>query len=118
MSEGQSAENRDAERIEAAVRKPAGEMSSRRRRRSGKTDEPPDERMIVIRHRVDRAVDARTTAAARVRIRIVVRFVVATGVDTVIVLGGLIAPAVLRSYDLDLDHRPMLRCHLRSDRKG
>jgi hypothetical protein len=75
-------------------------------------DEPPDERMIVIRHRADSAVDAPTKAAARVRIRVVVRFVVAIGVVTVIVVGGLIAPAVLRSYDLD--HRLTLRCHVTS----
>jgi hypothetical protein len=75
-------------------------------------DGPPDERTNVTRHRDDHAVNAPTRTAARGQCRAVVRFVVGIGVIVVVVVAGLIAPAVLRSYDLD--HRLTLRCQVTS----
>jgi hypothetical protein len=66
----------------------------------------------VTRHRDDQGTDTAATAARRKQRRAVIRFVLGIGVIIVIVVAGLIAPAVLRSYDLD--HRLTIRCDVTS----
>lgn len=61
----------------------------------------------MTRHRDDHSGGG-TTATGRAPRRAVVRFVVAIGVVVVIIVAGLVAPAALRSYDLD--HRITIHC--------
>lgn len=61
----------------------------------------------MTRHRDDHSGGG-TTATGRAPRRAVVRFVVASGVVVVIIVAGLVAPVVLRSYDLD--HRITIHC--------
>ncbi|MBO9045022.1 MULTISPECIES: hypothetical protein [Curtobacterium] len=64
----------------------------------------------MSRHRADRSRNAPMTAADRRQVRGVVRFVGGMGVLVFLIVVIFVAPAVLRSYDLD--HRLTLRCHV------